>query len=95
MTKAEIINKIVEDTGVDKATVTATLEAFMDAVKGSLNKRENVYLRGFGTFTTKKRAQKVARNISSNTAIVVPACTIPSFKPSKDFVSLIKENTKE
>ena len=64
MTKADIVNEIAKNTGIDKATVLTTLEAFMDSVKDSLSKDENVYLRGFGSFIVKKRAQKTARNIS-------------------------------
>ena len=72
MTKADIVNEITKNTGIDKVTVLATVEAFMDAVKASLSKDENVYLRGFGSFVVKKRAQKTARNISKNTTIIIP-----------------------
>ena len=70
MTKADIVNEITKNTGIDKVTVLTTLEAFMDTVKDSLSKEENVYLRGFGSFVVKKRAQKTARNISKNTTII-------------------------
>ena len=72
MTKADIVNEITKNTGIDKTTVLTTVEAFMDAVKASLSKDENVYLRGFGSFVVKKRAQKTARNISKNTTIIIP-----------------------
>ena len=72
MTKADIVNEIARNTGIDKATVLTTLEAFMDSVKESLSNDENVYLRGFGSFIVKKRAQKTARNISKNTTIIIP-----------------------
>ena len=86
MTKADIVNEIAKNTGIDKQTVLTTLEAFMDSVKDSLSNDENVYLRGFGSFIVKKRAQKTARNISKNTTITIPAHDLPSFKPSKSFV---------
>ena len=76
MTKADIVNEIAKNTGIDKATVLTTLEAFMDSVKDSLSKDENVYLRGFGSFIVKKRAQKTARNISKNTTIIIPLIII-------------------
>ena len=79
MTKADIVNEIAKNTGIDKATVLTTLEAFMDSVKDSLSKDENVYLRGFGSFIVKKRAQKTARNISKNTTIIIPEHNIPAF----------------
>ena len=92
MTKAEIVNKISAKTGIDKTTVLMAVEAFMDTVKESLSKEENVYLRGFGSFILKKRAQKVARNISKNTTIVIPEHNIPAFKPAKTFMQeIIKE----
>jgi DNA-binding protein HU-beta len=90
MTKADIVNEIAKNTGIDKATVLTTVEAFMEAVKDSLSKNENVYLRGFGSFVIKERAEKTARNISKNTTIIIPAHNIPSFKPAKTFVSVVK-----
>ena len=92
MTKAEIVNKISAKTGIDKTTVLMAVEAFMDTVKESVSNEENVYLRGFGSFILKKRAQKVARNISKNTTIVIPEHNIPAFKPAKTFMQeIIKE----
>ncbi|MEI7503883.1 MAG: HU family DNA-binding protein [Paludibacter sp.] len=90
MTKADIVNEIAKNTGIDKATVLTTVEAFMETVKDSLSKNENVYLRGFGSFIIKERAEKTARNISKNTTIIIPAHNIPSFKPAKTFVSVVK-----
>ena len=87
MTKAEIINKIADETGVAKKDVATTVEAFMEEIRVSLaDNKENVYLRGFGTFLVKRRAQKTARNISKNTTIVIDAHDFPSFKPSKSFI---------
>jgi DNA-binding protein HU-beta len=91
MTKADIVNEISKNTGIDKATVLATVEAFMETVKNSLAENENVYLRGFGSFIVKHRAQKTARNISKNTTMVIPAHNIPAFKPSKSFVNMVKK----
>ena len=90
MTKADIVNEIAKSTGVEKVQVQAIVEAFMDSVKGAMVKGENVYLRGFGSFIIKKRAEKVARNISKNTTITIPAHNIPAFKPAKSFASKIK-----
>jgi len=85
MTKADIIDKIAKETGMEKVRVSKILESFMNNVKTSINKGESVYLRGFGSFVIKERAQKTARNIRANTTIIVPACKVPAFKPSKDF----------
>ena len=91
MTKAEIINKIVEDTGLAKKDVTATVEAFMEEIRQSMAvQKENVYLRGFGTFTVKPRAKKTARNISKNTTLVIDAHDFPAFKPAKSFNEKMK-----
>ena len=91
MTKAEIINKIAEETGVARRDVATTVEAFMEEIRVSIAERkENVYLRGFGTFEVKHRAQKTARNISRNTTIVIDAHDVPDFKPSKSFTEKMK-----
>ena len=85
MTKAEIATEIAKTTGIDKASVVAVIEQFMTTVKDSLAHGENVYLRGFGSFIVKKRAEKTARNISKNTTIIIPAHNIPAFKPADSF----------
>ena len=90
MTKADIVNQIAKSTGVEKIQVQAIVEAFMDSVKEAMVKGENVYLRGFGSFIIKKRAMKVARNISKNTTITIPEHNIPAFKPSKTFSNEIQ-----
>ena len=94
MTKADLVNDISEKTGIEKVEVQTTIEALMESIKGSLSKGENVYLRGFGSFVVKQRAEKTARNISKNTTIIIPAHFIPSFKPSKSFVTKVKNNVK-
>ena len=94
MTKADIVNEIAKNTGIDKASVLATVESFMQVVKESLSDNENVYLRGFGSFIVKRRAQKTARNISKNTTIIIPEHNIPAFKPAKTFANQVKEQTK-
>jgi len=90
MTKAEIVSSISDKSGIEKADVLATVEAFMDEVKVSLEKGDNVYLRGFGSFIVKTRAEKTGRNISKNTTIKIPAHNIPAFKPAKVFVEGVK-----
>ena len=91
MTKAEIINQITLTTGLQKRDVAVVIESFMETVKDSLlEKRENVYLRGFGSFIIKTRAEKTGRNIGKNIAITIPAHKIPAFKPAKTFMNAVK-----
>jgi DNA-binding protein HU-beta len=90
MTKADIVSEIAEKSGIDKMDVQATVEAFMQQVKTSLESGENVYLRGFGSFVVKERAEKTGRNISKNTTIIIPAHNIPSFKPARVFIDGVK-----
>ncbi len=94
MTKAEIVSKISEQTGVEKVTALAVVESFMAEVRTSITNNESVFLRGFGTFKPKKRAEKTGRNISKNTAIIIPAHHIPAFKPAKVFLKQVKESVK-
>ena len=94
MTKADIVNAISENTGIEKMVVQKTVEAFMESVKGSLINGEDVFLRGFGSFVVKKRAEKSARDMAKNTTITIPAHNIPAFKPAKSFVSEVKDNNK-
>ena len=87
MTKAEIVKTIAIQTGVNAKEVSVVVESFMEEIRNSLaNNKENVYLRGFGSFIVKHRAQKTARNISKNTTLVIEAHDLPAFKPCKSFV---------
>ena len=91
MTKAEIVTEISRSTGLEKAAVLATVEKFMEVVKDSMANGNNVYLRGFESFTVKTRKEKTARNISRNTTIKIPAHKVPTFKPSKVFLDAVKK----
>ncbi|HZJ37161.1 MAG: integration host factor subunit beta [Flavobacteriaceae bacterium] len=94
MTKADIVAKISEKLGMEKGDVQATVETFMEEVKTSLESGDNVYLRGFGSFVIKTRAEKTGRNISKNTTIKIPAHNIPAFKPARIFVDGVKSNVE-
>jgi len=91
MTKAEIVSEISNKTGLEKQAVQTIVETLMTSIKGALAKNENVYLRGFGSFIVKQRAEKTARNISKETTIIIPAHKIPAFKPCKTFVNAVKK----
>lgn len=91
MTKAEIVNEVAKSTGLEKTTVQTVVEAFMETVKASLVREEPVYLRGFGSFIIKHRAEKAARNITKNTTMTILAHNIPAFKPAKVFTSAVKK----
>lgn len=92
MTKAEIVNEVAKATGIEKIAVQTVVESFMECVKDSLAKGNPVYLRGFGSFIIKHRAQKAARNITQRTTMTIPEHDIPAFKPAKVFVASVKEN---
>ena len=95
MRKADLVAAIAEKTGVQKVDVLVALESFFKEIKGSLANGENVYIRGFGSFVIKKRAQKVGRHIKENKSIVIPEHFIPAFKPAKVFVEQVKDNVTE
>ena len=90
MTKADIVSEIAKNTGIEKVQVQAVVEAFMEGINTSLLQQSNVYLRGFGSWIVKKRAQKVARNISKITTITIPEHIMPAFKPAKSFSVKVK-----
>ena len=94
MTKADIVSNISDQLGIDKIDVQATVEKFMNEIKDSLESGENVYLRGFGSFIIKTRAEKTGRNISKNVAVKIPAHNIPAFKPAKVFVNGVKSKVE-
>tara|TARA_Y100000591_G_scaffold304907_1_gene301957 strand:+ start:36 stop:326 length:291 start_codon:yes stop_codon:yes gene_type:complete len=95
MTKADLVSDISDKTGVEKIAVQATIESFMNSVIEAMENGENVYLRGFGSFIVKKRAEKTGRNISKNTTLIIPEHYVPTFKPSKTFVEGVKVKVKK
>ena len=95
MTKAEIVSEIAKNTGIEKVLIMEVVENFMETVKKSMIGGDNVYLRGFGSFILKARAEKTARNISRNVAVTVPAHNIPAFKPAKEFKEIIKTQSNK
>ena len=94
MTKAEVVNEIAQKTGIEKIAIMTVVEELMTVIKDSLTDGENVYLRGFGSFIVRKRAEKTGRNISKNPPVIIPAHNIPAFKPAKSFMVDVKNNTK-
>ena len=94
MTKAELVSELAMTTGYDKTTVSVITEALMASVKKNMSRGESVYLRGFGTFTTKTRKAKVARNITLNTSVPVPEHQIAIFKPAAEFADSVRNVKK-
>ena len=93
MRKADLINQIADKTGIPKIDVLVSLETMFKEIKSTLSSGENIYIRGFGSFITKKRAAKIGRNIKKNVAVEIPAHFIPAFKPAKEFMLEIKSST--
>ena len=93
MRKADLVNQISEKTGIPKVDVLVTLETMLKEIKNSLAKGENIYIRGFGSFITKKRAAKIGRNIKKNVAVQIPEHYIPAFKPAKEFITDVKKSS--
>ena len=90
MTKIELVREIAAKTGLPSKDVMAIVEIFMDTIKSSMQNGEEVFLRGFGSFIIKHRADKTARNISKNTTVIIPAHDIPAFRPAKEFMDQVK-----
>ena len=91
MRKSDLINNISDKTGIPKVDVLVTVETLIKEIKANIAKGENIYIRGFGSFITKKRAAKIGRNIKKNIAVHIPEHYIPAFKPSKEFVNEVKQ----
>ena len=91
MRKSDLINNISDKTGIPKVDVLVTVESLIKEIKENISKGENIYIRGFGSFITKKRAAKIGRNIKKNIAVHIPEHYIPAFKPAKEFVAEVKK----
>lgn len=95
MTKADIVKEISDQTGIDRRTVLATVETFMESIIEAMKGGDNVYLRGFGSFVVKHRAEKAARNITKNTTIIIPARKVPIFRPARGFLDDVMNNSEK
>lgn len=93
MTKAEIVKEIVRKTGVKAVTAATVVERTIAEIRRAMIDGENVYLRGFGSFVIKERAQKMARDITRNKTIVVPARRVPTFRPSKALLKKVEQES--
>ena len=94
MRKSDLITNISDKTGIPKVDVLVSLETMLKEIKENLARGENIYIRGCGSFITKKRAAKIGRNIKKNVAVEIPEHYIPAFKPSKEFVNEVKQMRK-
>ena len=94
MTKAEVVQEIANSTGLDKAKVAVIIDAMMETTKQSMINGNNIYFRGFGTFLLKKQHEKLGRNINNGTTVLIPACTIPAFKPAEEFLNEVRIKVK-
>jgi DNA-binding protein HU-beta len=94
MTKAEIISQITKKTDLDKAEVSECVESFISVIKDSMAEGNNIYIRGFGSFINKKRARKIARDMSRNISVVVEEHFIPKFLPGREFKESIRKSKK-
>jgi len=91
MTKSDLISEVAKRTGLSQASVRESIETFLQVVKESILGGMSVQIRGFGSFFRKQRASKKARNLSTNTSIIIPAHDVPAYKPSKEFAQAVRE----
>jgi DNA-binding protein HU-beta len=84
MNKAELINKVADDTGVTKTQANAALDSFIEAVTKTLKSGGKVTLVGFGTFSVSKRAARNGRNPQTGEVIKIKARKVARFKAGKE-----------
>ena len=89
MTKADLVEQVAEKTGLTRTDVAATVDAFLDAVKRSLENGSNIEIRGFGTFKIRSRKTRMARNPRTGDAVPVPDRKVPVFKVSKELKDMV------
>ncbi|HEX9911976.1 MAG TPA: HU family DNA-binding protein [candidate division Zixibacteria bacterium] len=89
MTKADLVEKIAEKTGLTRTDVAVIVDGFLDAIKLAMKEGNNIEIRGFGTFKIKPRKARKARNPRTGEEVPVPDRKVPVFKPSNEFKELI------
>lgn len=91
MTKAEIVAKISDKTGVAKPAIQMIVDSAMEVIKERVASGENVYLRGFGTFAIKHRALKHF-NYAPGKMRIIPEHNEPAFKPCTELKEAVKKS---
>ena len=89
MTKAELIAKMAQDTGLSKATAEKALKSMIESVGNALKKGDSVSLPSFGTFSIKERAARTGRNPQTGAEIQIPAKNVVKFKAGKGLRELL------
>jgi len=89
MTKADLVEKVAERTGLTRTDVSVVVDSFLDTVKKTLEGGHNIEIRGFGTFKIKLRKSRKARNPRTGEVVPVPDRKVPVFKPSNEFKNMI------
>lgn len=95
MTKADIVEKVAEGTGLTKLETEAIIEGFLNTVIQSLREGKGIEIRGFGSYRVKKKAGRYARNPRTGEKVFVDEHYVPSFKFSKDFKSAVDRGMKD
>lgn len=93
MIKAQIVDTISQKTGIEKNVVKVTVDTLMESIVISLSHGEDVFLRGFGSFIVKKKAEKNF-HAAPGKWILIPEHNEPYFKPCDEFKEMVKANVK-
>jgi DNA-binding protein HU-beta len=84
MTKADIVDIVAKNTGITKLDTEAVVNHMLDTIREALKSGNTIELRGFGSFKVVKRAQRKARNPTTNEEVIVPERKMPTLKFSKE-----------
>ncbi len=85
MTKADLVKRISESTGIIRKDVAVIVDGLFQGVKDILSEGEHLEIRGFGTFRLRTRKPRMGRNPKTDEKVPVPERTVPTFKFSRDF----------
>jgi DNA-binding protein HU-beta len=83
MNKAELIDAVSAQTGLQKADATRAVDAVFESITSALKSGDTVALLGFGTFVVKARAARAGRNPRTGETIEIAASKVPGFKAGK------------
>ena len=88
MIKLDIINEVVNRTGITKTKAEQAVETVFEAMKKALEKGDRIELRGFGVFNVKPRKTGVGRNPRTGAEVAIPPGKAVRFKPGKELQTL-------
>lgn len=95
MRKSDIVDIVAQGTGLTKLETEAVIDGFIKTIIDSMKEAKHIEIRGFGTYKTKLKKERIGRNPKTGQTVTIPEHYEPTFKISKEFKTIVAEGLKK